>query len=58
MKSEVNVCELLQIVGSRIKTDYMTDELELEKLWYENCIKDLAAMIWLDPDDYSIWRNI
>jgi hypothetical protein len=32
--------------------------LQLEKLWYENCIKDLAVMIWLNPDDYSIWRNI
>ena len=58
MKSEMNVCELLQIIGLRISTDYIKDELQLEKLWYENCIKDLATMIWLDPDDYSIWRNI
>ncbi len=58
MKPEANLCELLQIVGLRITTDYSTDELQLEKLWYENCIKDLAVMIWLNPDDYSIWRNI
>lgn len=58
MKPKANLCELLQIVGLRIATDYSTDELQLEKLWYENCIKDLAVMIWLNPDDYSIWRNI
>ena len=58
MKPEANLCEFLQIVGLRITTDYSTDELQLEKLWYENCIKDLAVMIWLNPDDYSIWRNI
>jgi hypothetical protein len=32
MKPEANLCELLQIVGLRITTDYSTDELQLEKL--------------------------
>lgn len=52
IKSKLNVCELMQIILDWMIQDKVTDEYNIERTVYWKAIKDLAKMIWEDPDKF------
>lgn len=53
MKSDLNVCELMQLILDWMEED--NDFHDLPRVYYWKAIKDLAKLIWEDPDRF--WIN-
>jgi hypothetical protein len=50
MKSELEVIEILAMIYSRIERDKSTDELDLYRRWYLNCVDDISKLLKKEID--------